>query len=132
MGRTSSFTSWLATLARNNLLDVVRMLEAEKRGGGRLRVPLGIEESSMILLDELLAGTSVTPSRDLSQKESLLLLERALEKLPQLYQQVVRLYDLEEKPVEEVARALEKSPGAVYMMRSRAHRRLRETLTDSL
>ena len=86
----------------------------------------------MVLLDELLAGTSITPSRDFTRKESVTLLKRALKQLPPLYQKVVYMYDLQEKPVEEVTEALGKSAGAVYMMRSRAHRRLREILSNTI
>jgi DNA-directed RNA polymerase specialized sigma24 family protein len=38
------------------------------------------------------------------------------------------MYDLEGRPVQEVAQALGRSPGAVYMLRARAHRRLSEIM----
>ena len=44
--------------------------------------------------------------------------------------EVVRLYDLECRPVEQVAQLLECSPGAVYMRRARARDMLREILGE--
>jgi DNA-directed RNA polymerase specialized sigma24 family protein len=36
-----AFAAWLHTLARRNLFDAIRLLEAEKRGGQRRRVKPG-------------------------------------------------------------------------------------------
>ncbi len=55
-------------------------------------------------------------------------LQRALSDLPAPARQVIQLYDLEERPIDEVARVLGCSPGAVYVRRGRIHRRLRELL----
>ena len=51
-----------------------------------------------------------------------------LERLPASYRRVVDEVDLAERPVSEVAAELNKSPGAIHMLRSRAHERLRELL----
>jgi DNA-directed RNA polymerase specialized sigma24 family protein len=55
-------------------------------------------------------------------------MDEALAKLPADYAKVVRLYDLECKPMEDVSRELGRSPGACYMLRARAHDALREAL----
>jgi hypothetical protein len=38
------------------------------------------------------------------------------------------MFDLDSEPVEAVARELNRSPGAIYMIRARAHRWLGELL----
>ena len=55
-------------------------------------------------------------------------LKKALESLPTAYRQVIEMYDLEGRPIEEVAVALKRSSGATYMLRSRAHRLLCEVM----
>ncbi|MBP7937722.1 MAG: sigma-70 family RNA polymerase sigma factor, partial [Phycisphaerae bacterium] len=49
--------------------------------------------------------------------------------LPETYRRVVEQFDIEFRPPAEIARALGRSVGAVYMVRTRAHDRLREILT---
>ena len=71
-----------------------------------------------------------TPSRIASRKERQAILDECLNRLPPDYQLVLRHYDLEGRPVSEVAGALERSPGAVFMLRARAHDRLRELLPE--
>jgi DNA-directed RNA polymerase specialized sigma24 family protein len=56
------------------------------------------------------------------------LLSQAINQLPPTDALVVRLYDLESLPVDEVASLLECSRGAVFMRRARAHLRLRDLL----
>ena len=123
----ASFARWLAMLARRNLRNAVRMLEAEKRGGDRRRVT-GSDDESFVGLYELLARTGSTPSRHVAAAEARAALQDAIARLPADYARVVTLYDLEGRPVEEVADALERSPGAVFLLRIRAHRRLGEIM----
>ena len=119
-----SFAGWLLTMAKRNLLDALRILEAEKRGGGRAPLQAAAGDDSFVALYEQLGGSSSTPSRKAARSEGRAALERAIRQLPQLQRRVVRTYDLEGQPVEEVAAALKRSVGAVYMLRARAHRRL--------
>ena len=119
-----SFTAWLSTLARRNLVDAVRMLEAEKRGKNRQRLQRRTADETLILLHEQLGHSRSTPSRHAARTEACKHLRRAIEKLPAAYRRVVEMYDLQGRPVAEVAAALERSPGAVFMLRSRAHRLL--------
>ena len=44
--------------------------------------------------------------------------------MPIIYRTVVEMYDLEQRSVDDVARAVGRSPGAIFMLRSRAHRQL--------
>ncbi|MEW6252178.1 MAG: sigma-70 family RNA polymerase sigma factor [Planctomycetota bacterium] len=122
------FEAWLATIAERNLIDALRMLEAEKRGArGHPIQPLTRNES-LTALYGVLASSSSTPSRNLGRKEACAALASAIEQLPEAYRQVVQKHDLEGVPIKTVAEALQRSPGAVCMMRARAHRRLQALL----
>ena len=121
-----SFVAWLTSLAKCNLVDVLRMLEAEKRGKGRGRVQPEAGHESFVALSELLDAGRSTPSRHVARDEACAALECAIQQLPESYRRVVQMFDIEERPMKEVAQALNRSLGAVYMVRARAHRRLRE------
>jgi RNA polymerase sigma factor (sigma-70 family) len=123
-----AFDAWLGALARCNLRDAVRMLEADKRGGGWRRVPLPSPEDSWLGLLETLSESGTTPSSRAEREEAVAALKQAIEELPPDYRRVVRAYDLEGQSIDAVAEQLQRSPGAVFMMRARAHRRLRERL----
>ncbi len=119
-----SFPAWLTSLAKCNLADALKMLDAHKRGKGHCRVESSDHHDSMMALYELLAATQSTPSRHAARAEARAALARAIEQLPEDYGLTVRMYDLEGRPIDEIAAALKRSTGAVYMMRARAHRRL--------
>lgn len=119
-----AFLGWLETIARRNLLDAIRALEAEKRGGHRRRVEPGAWGESYVALMDKLRAPGPTASRVMAAEEAQQLLERALAQLPEPCARVVRMYDLEGRTVGEVAQALGRSPGAVFMIRARALVRL--------
>lgn len=123
-----AFGAWLNTLAKRNLIDAIRGLEADKRGGDRQQVgPIGNDESYVALYEQV-GGTITSPSRNAARKEARSLLEQAIDVLPEDYQTLIRMYDLEGKSVQDVADALNRSPGAVFMLRTRAHRKLSEIM----
>ncbi len=123
----AKFAAWLTTIARRNLVDAVRMLGAEKRGGSRLAVEPRSDESYVRLYEQISAPGG-TPSRHAARGEAVSALKQAIESLPPAYRQVVVLYDLEGRPAAEVGAALGRSPGAVYMLRARAQRLLAEAM----
>jgi RNA polymerase sigma-70 factor, ECF subfamily len=123
-----AFASWLEKIARRNLSDAIRSLEAEKRGGDRRRVEAPAGHESFVALYKRIGSTKTTPSGEVAGKEARAALERAITHLPEVYARVVRMYDLEGRPVQEVATALGRSPGAVFMLRARALDRLHEIM----
>jgi len=123
-----SFQRWLSTIVRNNLLHALQMLEAEKRGGKRQPIDVRNPQESIARLCELLSGTTTSPSGQAVKRESCVALERAIQRLPDDYRRVVQLYDLEGRAIEDVAAAFDRRPGAVYMLRARAHRALQKML----
>ena len=127
-GGVDGFLAWLTRLADHNFIDAVRALEAAKRPGPSKRVVATSREGSMAAFVEVLGATSTTPSRVAAQGEGVNHLEAALGALPPDYEKVVRLYDLDGKSIKEVSEAMGRSEGAVWMLRARAHERLREAM----
>lgn len=123
-----SFTAWLTRVAENNLRDAARAFDRAKRPDPRKRVTGPVNEDSYVGLVEVLGVTTTTPSRAAARKEAVTIMDRVLSKLPADYAKIVRLYDLECRPIEEVSRELGRSTGACYMLRARAHDALREAM----
>lgn len=131
LDRASSFQAWLWQIAENNLRDAIRGLERKKKPQPRDRVKPGRHEDSLVGLYNMLGSPSATPSRKVGNKEACQMLETCIQALPSRYATVIRLYDLEGQPIDEVARTVGKSTGAVHMLRARAHDRLREHMGSS-
>jgi RNA polymerase sigma-70 factor (subfamily 1) len=128
-----SFLAWLSQVAENNLRDALRGLQAAKRPNPKRRVQVAkhMADNSFVALVELLGATESTPSRAAARDESEQIIERTLSALPPDYERVVRLYDLECRSAQEVAEQLGRSPGAIYMLRARAHERMRSELGNA-
>lgn len=123
-----AFTAWLLTIARRNLVDALRMLDAEKRGRNRRQAQPRPMQASLTLLYERIAGSRSTPSQHAAREEVVAALRRAVSDLPPAYRTVIELYDLDCRPVDDVAGLLQRSAGAVFMLRARAHRFLAQML----
>lgn len=124
-----SFVAWLAQIAENNLRDAVKGLERAKRPDPRKRVQAtGAGEDSYVALVELLGVTNTTPSVHAARGEIKTALDHVLATLPPDYEKVIRMLDLMGKSVAEVAEELKRSPGAVHMLRARAHDHLKVAL----
>ncbi len=127
-----SFLAWLSQVAENNLRDALRGLQAAKRPNPKNRVQISRPvENSFVALVELLGVTNSTPSRAAARDESEQLIEHVLSGLPPDYERVVRLYDLEGRSAQEVAEQLGRSTGAIYMLRARAHEKMRGALGNA-
>jgi RNA polymerase sigma-70 factor (ECF subfamily) len=124
----AAFVAWLLTLARRNLLDALRMLDAEKRGKQWRRLRPRPDDDSLAFLAERLGCVKSTPSRRAARHEARACLEQAIARLPPAYRIVVQMYDLAGRSVVDVAALLNRSPGAVFMLRARAHRYLQKIL----
>ncbi len=120
--------AWLYRAAKHNLLDALRALGADKRPPPGRRMRSGPADDSHTTLLLTIAAPGTTPTRNATRNEVKEYVERALTCLPPLYREVVERYDLNGQPIGEVAKAMHKSPGAVHMIRARAHERLREIL----
>ena len=122
-----AFGAWLRTLARNNLRDAIRALEADKRGGA-VRARRG--GSLDALVAELAERTGASPGAAAGRAETAAAVRAAVERLPEAHARVVRAHDLEGRPIEAIAAELGRSPGAVWLLRNRALKRLVELLGE--
>jgi RNA polymerase sigma-70 factor (ECF subfamily) len=122
-----AFVAWLGSIARNSLHDALRVLRRRKRPDPARRVHAGGTDSSAMLL-EMLTGSGTTPSRHAARNEAGRTIDAVLAQLPPDYGAVVRMYDLEGRSAADVAAAMGRSQGAVYMLRARAHEHMRVRL----
>jgi len=128
---SASFLAWLTRIAENALRDAVRGLSRQKRPDPARRIVAVEGADSYVGLLECLGVTTTTPSREVARRDTAAILETAIARLPEDYKTAVRLYDLEGRPVSEVAANMGRSAGAVHMLRARAHDRLRQDLGTS-
>lgn len=128
---SASFLAWLTRIAENALRDAIRGLTRQKRPDPARRVLATPGPDSYVGLLECLGVTTTTPSREAARHDAADILQTAVARLPEDYKEVVRLYDLEGRPIAEVAANMGRSVGAVHMLRARAHDRLRQDLGTS-
>lgn len=126
--KDGSFLGWLATIAQRNLVDAIRELAAERRGGSVRRVESPSLENSTAALYDVLQMHGTTPSQAVAKREAADLVREAVSQLPEAYARVVQLYDLEGLSADQVAQTLGCTSGAMYMRRARAHRSLQVIL----
>jgi RNA polymerase sigma-70 factor (ECF subfamily) len=125
---SEAFAAWLKTIAKRNLYDAIKALKAERRGGDRQRIEPTNRDDSSLDLFRLLGGSSTTPSRCAAREEAKAILQKTISRLPEAYRRVVQMYDLEGRSAQEIADELGRSPGAIFMLRARAHARMREEM----
>lgn len=124
----AGFAAWLGSIARRRLQDAIKGLTAEKRGGDRRQINNTITDQSFVNLVDLLSSGSSSPSGRAGRLEAVEALKAAIAELPETYRQVVSLYDLEGQSATQVSDTMNRSQGAVFMLRARAHERLHEIL----
>ena len=123
----SRFLVWIGTIARrvvgralnrqNKRIHIVRIKRSRSTGVG--------------VVDAELPSGRRTPSSVAAGNERSAMLDRAIATLPDHYQQVIRLYKLEQRPIEEVAAEVGRSKGATCALIFRALKQLRAALTES-
>ena len=126
-----SFERWLEKIAATNIVDAIRGFERQKRSpaGKRVMGIGGLDAYSTLWFE--LADSGTSPSQSVARDEAKHLLERALEQLPPDYARAIRLYDIEQRAIQDVANTIQRGAGAVHMLRARGHARLREILGHS-
>ena len=119
---------WLWRIAENNLKDAIRGLERGKRPDAKHRLTRGPEGESARTLLAAMTGNDPTAGGQVSGKEDVERMRDAIDRLPASYRRIIDEVDLAERTIAEVAADWDKSVGALHMLRSRAHDRLRELL----
>lgn len=121
--------AWLRQLLLHNIANFVRRYRSGKRRADR-EVSLQPGRSSADQ-DGGIAADSVTPSVLAIAREQKEALDRALSRLSEDYRRVVLLRYPDQRPFEEIAQEMNRSPGAVRILWSRAVRRLRQELESA-
>ena len=130
-GGNEAFLNWLTKIAESNLRNAIRDLNCQKRPPRQRQVSLTRDGDSHFALLGTLAGSQPSPSRQASRTEIKTAVERAIGLLPPDYREVVQGFDIDGKTAQQIAGELGRTPGAVYMIKIRAHVRLTEILGDS-
>jgi RNA polymerase sigma-70 factor (ECF subfamily) len=118
--------AWLRQLLLHNLGHFTRRYrQTAKRAVGR-EVQLGPDSSANPLAQ--LPGDTSSPSVRAAAQEKAEALERALERLPEDYRQVIALHHRDGRPFEEIAALMQRSVAAVRKLWSRAIDRLQQEL----
>lgn len=120
---------WMLRIARNRVVDLVRLNRSAKRGGGRLADLAGddTEAGVMQILQEL-SVYERTPSRSAAAHELLSAVQQCMNRLPHDYREVLRFRFLEGMEVEEIARKMNRTTPAVAMLCTRGLKALRMEL----
>jgi RNA polymerase sigma-70 factor (ECF subfamily) len=119
--------AWLRQLLRNNLLDVSRQFfQTEKRSLCQ-EVSLGAGSSSACPADRV-AAAQQSPSAQLILREEAQRVERALDRLPEDYRQVVVLRSREELPFAEIGPKMGRSADAARKLWAAAIERLQDEM----
>jgi RNA polymerase sigma-70 factor, ECF subfamily len=113
------FKTWLTRIALNEVAQSWR-----RRVSGRW---IGLEDSAQTVLQVTDPGDS--PLRAYERSQTTKLLQLALSSLPEMYQVVVRMRDLEERSISEVAEALCLTIGAVKSRHHRGRSRIAQILS---
>lgn len=120
------FEAWLRTILKNHLANFSRQFrDTDKRQLGR---EVSFDEQSV---NGSSAIQAITPSAQAVQRESVNLLERAIEQLPDHYLQVVLLRHRQNLSFEEIGKLLGRSPEAARKLWERAIAHMRENFAPT-
>lgn len=119
-GGADGFRRWLATIARNCVIDASRARRPAP-------LPIDPERSYAALLEATLAD-SHSPSRSLQGRELRRALDDALSRLPEICREAIRLYDLQGLTFDEAAARAGCSRSKLFAARLRGLLLLREFL----
>ena len=124
----AQFRTWVLSIARNEGLGWLR------KAGSRREDSLDaeIDDSTGDYTPAILTSWREVPYEALERKELGALLRQAIEKLPEIYRNVVLLRDIEEMDVRETAAALGITEGAVKVRLHRARALLQKDLAPKL
>jgi len=125
-----AFSSWLRAIVERKLIDAIRALRAQKRGGGRQVGGEAADVSSVIELLDIVAVHEQTPSRSAARRELISGVHAALRQLSEDYQEALRLHYIEGLSVGGTAERMGRSPKAVVMLCNRALRQLARVIGD--
>ena len=121
--------AWLQQILANNLADAVRGLARAKRDVSREQ-SLDQIADTFSRVDDWLVAVQSSPGERAVRSEELFRMADALTRLPDLPREAIVLHYLQELPLAEVGRQLNKTPAAVAGLLHRGLKRLREMMAD--
>lgn len=125
-----SIHRWLFTIARHQLIDLIRHHRALKRGAAANAMQWSGDHYTDEIVGMLqdLRVYERTPSQSAMSHEAVSRMQSAVANLRPIYQQVIDLRYLRSLSVNEVAQTLGRGPRAVHMLCNRALKQLRAEL----
>jgi RNA polymerase sigma-70 factor (ECF subfamily) len=122
--------AWLRKILIHNLIKLVEKQVLAKKRDCRREISLERQrldlERSSDRFESFLVSQASSPSAQAQQREVAALVADQLARLPAAQREVIVLRNLQGLPFDEVARRMERSPGAVRILWLRALDRLRE------
>ena len=120
------FQAWLRRVMLNNIANVVRAYrETEKRDVARERYPSGKTGNNAAVLAD---ADTLTASKVMLKSERLETLRLAMARLPQEYQEIIRLRNYERANFEDLGKHFAKTPDAARKLWVRAIEMLQQEL----
>ena len=120
--------NWLFQICERKIIDAHRHFFASQKRSASREAALGSQAAGG--LADLLVASMTSPSQAFSRDQKQLQMLAALETLPELQREVLRLRYLVGLPSKEVAEKLGKSDGAVRVMLSRALAQLQALMVE--
>jgi len=121
-----AFSTWLYKIAINNCIDHMRKKRLKTYS---INKPVQSKDGE---LDREFPDTSMSPDRDVLNEERTLLIEAAIDELPENYKVAIVLRHSEEKSYEEIAEILNIPLGTVKARIFRAREMLKKKLKDKI
>ena len=128
-----AFYRWMITIAEHRLQDAVKAQQAAKRGGGQAwqeRRTMG-ESESMDELIELLVTPEHSPRHSAARHEAVAAVQVGLASLTEDHREAIQLRHIQGLPLDEAAKAMNKTPRAVRHLCERGLAELRVILGRS-
>ncbi len=126
----AAFWTWLCRVVEQRIADARRThMKAAARDVRRERKPAAASpQASSVRLDQILPDTATSPSGRLKSVEQRQTLTAVLAQLPESYREVIMLRILEGLSVNDTAEMMQRSPGAVSVVLSKAVKRMGEVI----
>ncbi len=124
----AQFRTWVLSIARNEGLGRLRKAGVRKEES----LDAGTDETTGDFTPAILMSWREIPAEELERKELAGLLRQAVERLPEIYRNVVILRDIEEMDSRETAEVLGITEGAVKVRLHRARAMLQKWLAPRL
>jgi RNA polymerase sigma-70 factor (ECF subfamily) len=121
----SQFQTWLFRIAANKARDYRQRLQAAKRGGGQITIPLQVEKSDHTPIVDP-PSTAPGPDDALMSVERMALVQQALECLGEPCREIIELRYFADLSYEELSKTLDLNPKTVSSRLSKCLDRLEE------